>query len=103
MKDSGQRADGAELAKPKQLATVSESKLKANRENAKKSTGPKTSRGLFSAICILGFCFSSDEGREIHFITECPHGHEWFYFWSATLFSEFSKISVKTCPRICLG
>ena len=45
MKDSGQRADRAELAKPKQLATVSDRKLRANRENAKKSTGPKTLRG----------------------------------------------------------
>src|SRR5579864_7302197 len=32
-------------AKPNQLATVSQRKLKANRANSKKSTGPKTPRG----------------------------------------------------------
>ena len=43
MKDS---TDGVVLsAKPNQLPTVSERKLKANRENAKKSTGPRTAIG----------------------------------------------------------
>ncbi len=45
MKDSGQGAGRAQALKPNQLATVSERKLQANRENAKKSTGPKTPRG----------------------------------------------------------
>jgi len=45
MKDSDQGADGAQALKPNQLANVSERKLQANRENAKKSTGPKTPRG----------------------------------------------------------
>jgi len=43
VKDS---TDGVVLsAKPNQLPTVSERKLKANRENAKKSTGPRTAIG----------------------------------------------------------
>jgi hypothetical protein len=46
MKDSSKGTDGAgQLAKPKHLATVSQRKLKANRENARKSTGPQTPRG----------------------------------------------------------
>jgi hypothetical protein len=46
MKDSGQPTNvPAQSVKPNELATVSERKLKANRENAKKSTGPKTPRG----------------------------------------------------------
>jgi len=46
MKSSADGANGAARpTKPNQLATVSERKLKANRENAKKSTGPKTPRG----------------------------------------------------------
>jgi len=45
MKDSDQGAGRAQALKPNQLATVSERKLQANRENAKKSTGPKTPRG----------------------------------------------------------
>jgi hypothetical protein len=44
MKDSGAENDGS-AHKLNQAATVSERKLKANRENAKKSTGPKTPRG----------------------------------------------------------
>jgi len=43
VKDS---SDGSALSvKPNQLTTVSECKLKANRENAKRSTGPKTAIG----------------------------------------------------------
>ena len=50
MKDSGEGTDGAgQLAKPNQLATVSQRKLKANRENARKSTGPKTPSGKASS------------------------------------------------------
>jgi hypothetical protein len=46
MKSSNQRINGlAQPNKPNPVATVSERKLKANRENAKKSTGPKTPRG----------------------------------------------------------
>src|SRR6266702_1232117 len=45
MKDSVQGAGGAQVPKPNQLATVSKRKLQANRENAKKSTGPKTRKG----------------------------------------------------------
>jgi hypothetical protein len=46
MKDSDPKNDrAARLAKSNQSITVSERKLKANKENAKKSTGPKTSRG----------------------------------------------------------
>jgi hypothetical protein len=45
MKDSGQGAGRAQVPKPDQLATVSKRKLQANRENAKKSTGPKTRKG----------------------------------------------------------
>ncbi len=45
MKDSDQGAGRAQAPKPNQLATVSKRKLQANRENAKKSTGPKTPRG----------------------------------------------------------
>jgi hypothetical protein len=46
MKDSGPGANGtAQSAKPNQLATISDRKLRANRENAKKSTGPKTRQG----------------------------------------------------------
>jgi len=46
MKNAAEGTNGAaQSAKPNQLATVSERKLQANRENAKKSTGPKTSRG----------------------------------------------------------
>jgi hypothetical protein len=46
MKDSGEQTEGAAPpAKANQLATISERKLKANRENARKSTGPKTLRG----------------------------------------------------------
>lgn len=37
--------DDLEPSKPKQRAPLSERKLRANRENAKKSTGPKTARG----------------------------------------------------------
>jgi hypothetical protein len=45
MNDSDSKSSAAaQLAKPKSTI-VSERKLKANRENAKKSTGPKTSRG----------------------------------------------------------
>lgn len=43
MKSSGEGT--TRPAKPNPLATVSERKLTANRENAKKSTGPKTPRG----------------------------------------------------------
>jgi hypothetical protein len=46
VKDSDSKNDRAtQLVKPNKSATVSERKLKANRENAKKSTGPRTSRG----------------------------------------------------------
>lgn len=46
MKDSGREAkEAAHSAQPNQLASISERKLKANRENARKSTGPKTARG----------------------------------------------------------
>jgi hypothetical protein len=46
MKRSSQGTNGAApSAKSSQLATISERKLKANRENAKKSTGPKTLTG----------------------------------------------------------
>jgi hypothetical protein len=46
MKDPGAENNrAAQLSKINQLATVSERKRKANRENAKKSTGPKTPRG----------------------------------------------------------
>jgi hypothetical protein len=46
MKDSSARTNGtAQSAKPNQFATISERKLKANRENAQKSTGPKTPKG----------------------------------------------------------
>jgi hypothetical protein len=46
MKDSHETTEGAvRVRKPNQRATISERKLKANRENAKKSTGPKTLRG----------------------------------------------------------
>src|SRR5437762_14275189 len=46
MNDSSIGTDGsAPVAKRNQLATISEHKLKANRENSKKSTGPKTLRG----------------------------------------------------------
>jgi|SRR5271169_1345902 len=46
MKDSGEGTEGAgQLAKPNQRTTISQRKLKANRENARKSTGPKTPRG----------------------------------------------------------
>jgi hypothetical protein len=45
MNDSDSKSSAAaQLAKPKSTI-VSERKLKANRKNAKKSTGPKTSRG----------------------------------------------------------
>lgn len=46
MKTSKEGTDGAgQLANSSHLATISERKLKANRENAQKSTGPKTVRG----------------------------------------------------------
>jgi hypothetical protein len=46
MNDSDSKNNRAtQLAKPNKSTTVSERKLKANRENAKKSTGPRTSRG----------------------------------------------------------
>jgi hypothetical protein len=46
MKNSDEGTNGAEqLAKHNHLSTISERKLKANRENAQKSTGPKTARG----------------------------------------------------------
>lgn len=46
MKDSDSKNDRAtQLVKPNKSTTVSECKLKANRENARKSTGPRTSRG----------------------------------------------------------
>lgn len=46
MEDTSAETKRAEQApKPKQFATISERKLKANRENAKKSTGPRTARG----------------------------------------------------------
>jgi hypothetical protein len=46
MKDSDPKNNrAARLAKSNQSITVSERKLKANKENAKKSTGPSTSRG----------------------------------------------------------
>lgn len=46
MKDSRVRTNGGlRSAKPTQVATISERKLKANRENAKRSTGPRTLRG----------------------------------------------------------
>jgi len=46
MKDSSKGTDGAgQLSKPNHLATISQRKLKANRENARKSTGPRTLRG----------------------------------------------------------
>jgi hypothetical protein len=46
MKDSGAETNGAvQSGRSSQLPAISERKLKANRENAKKSTGPKTLRG----------------------------------------------------------
>jgi hypothetical protein len=46
MKNPGDGTNGgAQLAKRNELATISERKLKANRENAKNSTGPRTLRG----------------------------------------------------------
>src|SRR6266566_3894034 len=46
MNDSSIGTDGsAPVAKRNHLATISEHKLKANRENSKKSTGPRTLRG----------------------------------------------------------
>jgi len=45
MKESGEGPEGAQPVKRNRLATLSERKLKANRENAKKSTGPKTLKG----------------------------------------------------------
>ena len=45
MNGSDKRLAGGQVSQPKELAIVSERKLKANRENAKKSTGPKTPRG----------------------------------------------------------
>ncbi len=45
MKDSGAGTNGSAKSRPNQLTTISERKLKANRENARKSTGPKTLRG----------------------------------------------------------
>jgi hypothetical protein len=46
MKDSGAGTNGsAQSAKPNQLTIISERKLRANRENARKSTGPRTLRG----------------------------------------------------------
>jgi hypothetical protein len=46
MNDSDSKNTRAtQLAKPNKSTNVSERKLKANRENAKKSTGPRTSRG----------------------------------------------------------
>lgn len=45
MKESGEGTEGARPVKPNQLATVSERKLKANRENSKKSTGPEDREG----------------------------------------------------------
>ena len=46
MNDSSIGTDGsAPVAKRNQLATISEHKLNANRENSKKSTGPRTLRG----------------------------------------------------------
>src|SRR5947199_9208122 len=46
MNDSSIGTDGcAPVAKRNQLATISEHKLKANRENSKKSTAPRTLRG----------------------------------------------------------
>jgi len=46
MKDPNVGTNGSgQPANPNQLTTISERRLKANRENAKKSTGPKTARG----------------------------------------------------------
>jgi hypothetical protein len=46
MNDSDSKNNRAtQLAKPNKSTAVSERKLKANRENAKKSTGPRTSLG----------------------------------------------------------
>ena len=46
MKHSSEGTDRAgQLAEPNRLATISQRKLKANLENARKSTGPKTPRG----------------------------------------------------------
>jgi hypothetical protein len=45
MKDSREDNRAAHPATPNKLAKISDRKLKANRENAKKSTGPKTPRG----------------------------------------------------------
>ena len=43
-------SDGAgQLAKPNHVAAISQRKLKANRENARKSTGPKTPSGKASS------------------------------------------------------
>lgn len=40
-----EQSEGKQILRSKRLAAISERKLKANRENAKKSTGPKTTRG----------------------------------------------------------
>ncbi len=46
MKSSAKGSNGAtEPARPSQVSGISERKLRANRENAKKSTGPRTDRG----------------------------------------------------------
>jgi len=46
MKDSSATTNTApQSAKGNQLDPISERKLKANRDNARKSTGPKTARG----------------------------------------------------------
>ncbi len=41
--DAPDKSDGSETSQPKKL--ISEARQRANRQNAKKSTGPKTSRG----------------------------------------------------------
>jgi hypothetical protein len=51
MKDPSAEANATPAGKRTQLATITDKKLKANRENAKKSTGPKTLRGKAYSRC----------------------------------------------------
>ena len=82
MKDSGEGTNGAgQLAKPNQRAAISQRKLKANRENARKSTGPKTPRATSpSSECafhamksVLLFYLNCDGSRVI--------GRAWVRVW----------------------
>jgi hypothetical protein len=74
MRSSAEGSNGAnEPRKPSPISNISERKLKANRENAKKSTGPRTDRGKsYSRRNALKHGLCARQLRDLHIRGEDP-------------------------------